>query len=96
MASCGVHIVRQLTQRLRAGLRPASLQMTWPLPVGVGEAKARFVFRDATNNQEVFRFEKEAKFQATMSGGIATKKEQMAHIKGGLADALVKETKHNR
>lgn len=70
--------------------------MTWPLPVGVSKAKARFVFRDATNDQEVFRFEKEAKFQATMSAGIATKEEQMSHIKGGLADALVKEIKRNR
>jgi len=70
--------------------------MTWPLPVGVSKAKARFVFRDATDNQEVFRFEKEAKFQATVSGGIATKEEQMSHIKGGLVDALVKEIKRNR
>jgi hypothetical protein len=70
--------------------------MTWPLPVGVSKAKARFVFRDAKNNQEVFRFEKEAKFQATMSAGIATKEEQMSHIKGGLADALVKEIKRHR
>jgi hypothetical protein len=70
--------------------------VTWPLPVGASKAKARFVFRDAENNQEVFRFEKEAKFQATMSAGIATKEEQMSHIKGGLADALVKEIKHNR
>ena len=70
--------------------------MTWPLPVGVSKARARFVFRDATNNQEVFRFEKEAKFQATMSAGIATKEGQMSHIKGGLADALVKEIKRNR
>lgn len=70
--------------------------MTWPLPVGVSKAKALFVFRDATNNQEVFRCEKEARFQATMSAGIATKEEQMSHIKGGLADALVKEIKHNR
>lgn len=70
--------------------------MTWPLPVGVSKAKARFVFRDAASNQEVFRFEKEAKFQATISGGIATKEEQMAHIKGGLVDALVKEIKRNR
>ena len=70
--------------------------MTWPLPVGVSKAKARFVFRDATNNQEVFRFEKEAKFQATASGGLATKEEQMSHIKGGLVDALVKEIQRNR
>jgi hypothetical protein len=70
--------------------------MTWPLPLGVSKAKAGFVFRDAANNQEVFRFEKEAKFQATVSGGIATKEEQMSHIKGGLVDALVKEIKHNR
>jgi hypothetical protein len=54
------------------------------------------VFRDATTNQEVFSFEKETKFQATMSGGIATKEEQMSHIKGGLADTLVKEIKRNR
>jgi hypothetical protein len=70
--------------------------MTWPLPVGVSKAKARFVFRDATNEQEVFRFEKEAKFQATASGGIASKEEQMSHVKGGLVDALVKEIKANR
>jgi hypothetical protein len=70
--------------------------MTWPLPVGVSKAKARFVFRDAESKQEVFRFEKEAKFQATMSGGFATKEEQMARVKGGLVDALVKEIKRNR
>jgi hypothetical protein len=69
--------------------------MTWPLPVGVSKAKATFVFRDATSNQDVFRFEKEAKFQATMSGGIATKEEQMSHVKGGLVDALIKEIQHN-
>jgi len=70
--------------------------MTWPLPVGVSKARVRFVFRDAASNEEVFRFEKEAKFQATASGGIATKEEQMAHLKGGLVEALVKETKRNR
>jgi len=70
--------------------------MTWPLPVGVSKAKASFVFRDAASNQDVFHFEKEAKFQATTSGGIATKEEQMSHIKGGLVDALVKEIKRNR
>ena len=70
--------------------------MTWPLPVGVSKAKARFVFRDAANNQDVFRFEKEAKFQATASGGLATKEEQMSHIKGGLVDALLKEIQRNR
>ena len=70
--------------------------MTWPLPVGVSKAKASFVFRDATSNQDVFRFEKEAKFQATASGGVATKEEQMSHIKGGLVDALVKEIQRNR
>lgn len=70
--------------------------MTWPLPVGVSKAKARFVFRDAISKEEVFRFEKEAKFQATISGGIATKEEQMAHLKGGMVEALVKETKRNR
>ncbi len=70
--------------------------MTWPLPVGVSKAKARFVFRDAESKQEVFRFEKEAKFQATMSGGLATKDEQMAHVKGGLVEALAKEIKRNR
>jgi hypothetical protein len=69
---------------------------TWPLPVGVSKAKARFVFRDATNNQQVFIFEKEAKFQATVSGGIATKEDQMSHLKGELADALVNEIKQNR
>lgn len=70
--------------------------MTWPLPVGVSKAKASFVFRDAASNQEVFHFEKEAKFQATVSGGLATKEEQMSHIKGGLVDALVKEIQRNR
>ena len=70
--------------------------MTWPLPVGVSKAKASFVFRDAASNEEVFRFEKEAKFQATASGGIATKEEQMSHIKGGLVDALAKEIQRNR
>jgi hypothetical protein len=70
--------------------------MTWPLPVGVSKAKARFVFRDAASNQDVFRFEKEAKFQATASGGLATKEEQMSHIKGGLVDALLKEIQRNR
>jgi hypothetical protein len=70
--------------------------MTWPLPVGVSKAKARFLFRDAASNQDVFHFEKEAKFQATVSGGIATKEEQMSHIKGGLVDALLNEIKHNR
>ena len=74
----------------------AARVMTWPLPVGVSKAKARFVFRDATSNEEVFRFEKEAKFQATISGGIATKEDQIAHLKGGLVEALVKETKRNR
>jgi hypothetical protein len=70
--------------------------MTWPLPVGVSKAKASFVFRDAASKQEVFHFEKEAKFQATASGGLATKEEQMAHIKGGLVDALLKEIQRNR
>ena len=74
----------------------AARVMTWPLPVGVSKAKACFVFRDATSNKEVFRFEKEAKFQATINGGIATKEEQMAHLKGGLVAALVKEMKRNR
>ncbi len=70
--------------------------MTWPLPVGVSKAKASFVFRDAATNQDVFHFEKEAKFRATISAGFATKEEQMSHIKGGLVDALVKEIKRNR
>lgn len=74
----------------------AARAMTWPLPVGVSKAKARFVFRDAISNEEVFRFEKEAKFQATKNGGIATKEEQTARLKVGLAEALVKETKRNR
>jgi hypothetical protein len=65
--------------------------MTWPLPLGVSKAKARFVFRDAESKLEVFRFEKEAKFQATMSGGLATKEEQMTHVKVGLVEALIKE-----
>jgi hypothetical protein len=62
----------------------------------VSKVKANFMFRDAASNQDVFHFEKEAKFQATMSGGIATKEEQMSHIKGGLVDALLNEIKHNR
>ena len=70
--------------------------MTWPLPVGVSKAKARFAFRDAESKQEVFRVEKEAKFQATMSGGLATKEEQIAHVKGGLIEAVIKEIKRNR
>ena len=70
--------------------------MTWPLPIGISKAKVRFVFRDATNNQELFRFEKEAKSQATTSAGIATKEQEMSHIKVGLADGLVKEIKRNR
>ncbi len=68
----------------------------WPLPVGVSKATARFVFRDAESNQEVFRCEKEAKFQAAGSVGIATKEQQMSHVKGGLVDALIKEIKRNR
>jgi len=70
--------------------------MTWPLPVGASQATARFVFRDAANNQEVLRFEKQAKFQAVMSGGVASKEDQMSHLKGGLVDALVKEIQSNR
>ena len=70
--------------------------MTWPLPVGVSKIKARFVFRDSADNEEVFEFEKEAKFQATISGGIATKEGQMSHVKGGLLDALIKQIKSNR
>lgn len=70
--------------------------IAWPLPVGVSKAKASFVFRDAESNQEVFRFEKEAKFQAASTVGIATKEEQMSHIKGGLVDALIREIKRNR
>jgi hypothetical protein len=70
--------------------------LTWPLPVGVSKAKARFVFRDAASNEEAYRFEKEAKFQATASGGIATKEEQMSHLKGGLVEAVVKEIQRNR
>jgi hypothetical protein len=70
--------------------------LTWPLPVGVTKARARFVLRDAASNQEVFRFEKEARFQAAGTFGIATKEGQMSHMKGGLVDALVKEIKHNR
>jgi hypothetical protein len=70
--------------------------MTWPLSVGASEVKASFVFRDAANNQEVLRFGKEARFQAFASGGIATKEEQMSHLKGGLVDALVKEIQRNR
>jgi len=70
--------------------------MTWPLPVGVSKAKASFAFRDAASNQDVFHFEKEAKFQATVSGGVATKEEQMSHLKGGLVDALIKEIQRNR
>jgi hypothetical protein len=70
--------------------------MTWPLPLGASKAKARFVFRDAESNQEVFRFEKEAKFQAALSGGIASKEDQLAHVKGSLVDALIKEIRRNR
>ncbi|HTR23644.1 MAG TPA: hypothetical protein VMI10_06635 [Terriglobales bacterium] len=70
--------------------------MTWPLPVGVSKAKVHFVFRDAASNEEVLRFEKEAKFQAAANAGIATKEGQMAHLKGGLVEALVQETKRNR
>ena len=70
--------------------------MTWPLPIGVSKAKARFVFRDATNNQELFRFVKEAKFQGVTSSRFATKEQQMSHLKVGLADGLVKEIKRNR
>jgi hypothetical protein len=70
--------------------------MTWPLPVGVSKARAVFVLRDAQTGREVFRLEKEAKFQAAASGGIATKEEQLAHVKGGLVEALIKEIKRNR
>lgn len=70
--------------------------MTWPFPVGASKAKARFVFRDAADGQEVLNFEREAKFQAFASGGGASKEEQMAHIKGGLVDALLKEIQRNR
>jgi hypothetical protein len=70
--------------------------MTWPLPVGVSQVTARFVFRDAADNQELLRFEKQAKFQAVMSGGVASKEGQMSHLKGGLVDALVKEIQRNR
>jgi hypothetical protein len=70
--------------------------LAWPLPVSVSKAKARFMFRDAESKQEVFRLEKEAKFQATMSGGLATKEGQMAHAKGALIEALIKEIKRNR
>ena len=70
--------------------------LTWPLPVGVTKARARFVLRDAASNQEVFRFEKEARFQAAGTFGIATKEGQMSHMKGGLVDALVKEIERNR
>ena len=45
---------------------------------------------------EVFSFEKEARFQAVGSLGIATKEGQMSHMKGGLVDALVKEIERNR
>jgi hypothetical protein len=66
------------------------------LPVGVSQVTARFVFRDAADNQELLRFEKQAKFQAVMSGGVASKEGQMSHLKGGLVDALVKEIQRNR
>lgn len=70
--------------------------MTWPLPVGVSKVRAVFTFRDAQTNEEVYRFEKEAKFQAAMSGGIATKEEQLKRVKGGLVEALIKEIKRKR
>jgi hypothetical protein len=70
--------------------------MTWPLPVGVSKAKARFVFRDAETSREVYRLEKEAKYQAALSGGIATKQEQVSHVSSGLVDALLKEIQRNR
>ncbi len=70
--------------------------MTWPLPVGVSKVKVRFAFADSLTNETVYQVEKEAKFQATMSGGIATQQQQIAHLKSGLADALVKEIKRNR
>lgn len=70
--------------------------LTWPFPVGASEVKATFVFRDAANNQEIYRFDKVAKFRAAATGGIASKEEQMSHMKGGLVDALVKEIQANR
>ena len=70
--------------------------MTWPLPVGVSKVKVRFAFLDSLTNEMVYQVEKEAKFQATISAGIATQQQQMAHLKSGLADALVKEIKRNR
>ncbi len=70
--------------------------MTWPLPVGVSKVKVRFAFLDSLTKETVYQIEKEAKFQATMSAGIATQQQQMAHLKSGLADTLVKEIKKNR
>lgn len=70
--------------------------LTWPLPVGTSEVRATFVFRDAADSQEICRFEKVAKFRALASGGIASKEEQMSHMKGGLVDALVKEIQNKR
>lgn len=70
--------------------------LAWPFPVGASEAKARFAFRDAASGREVLRFEREARFRALASGGIASKDEQMSHVKGGLVDALLKEIERNR
>ncbi len=70
--------------------------MTWPLPVGVSKVKVRFSFVDSLTKEAVCQFEQEAKFQATISAGIATQQQQMAHLKSGLADALAKQIKRNR
>jgi hypothetical protein len=70
--------------------------MTWPLPIGVSKVKVRFSFLDSRTKETVCQFEQEAKFQATISGGIATQQQQMAHLRSGLADALVKVIKLNR
>ncbi len=70
--------------------------MTWPLPVGVSKVKVRFLFRDAQSGREVLRFEHEGKFQAVLSGGVATKQAQMSRLKSGLVGALIKEIKRNR
>jgi hypothetical protein len=70
--------------------------MTWPLPVGVSKVKVRFSFLDSLTKETVCQFEQEAKFQATISAGIATQQQQMAHLKSALADALTKQIKRNR
>jgi hypothetical protein len=68
----------------------------WPLPVGVSKLKVRFVFRDADTNQVVFQTEQAGRFQATWSGGIAGKDQQLREVKNQVADAFVKTIRQNR